>query len=195
MPLPRIPNVQDVVVPAREEKVFTDGFMKTLIIQAPSPTDVWSAAVEIVPYNYDTGEFPTNVGVSVFKIPNLQAESVRSPLIAQIFGGVLLGVGLLVSEQRTLKTLEDATTLLNQTLLLLNEANLDVAASTEALRIANALPENDPNKQEAIANAEAALVVAQSQLALVTSEHEAAQNEVNDINTALASIRTQLGIS
>lgn len=194
MPLPRIPSVQDIVVPAREEKVFTDGFMKTLIIQAPSPTDNWSAAVEIIPYNYETGEFPVDKTVNVFKIQDLKAESARSPLIAQIFGGVLTGVGLLVSEQRILTSLETATTLLNQKLALLNQANTNEDEATQALADANALPENDPNKQDAITNAEAALAIAQTQLTTATTEHESAQESVNDLNTALASVRTQLGI-
>lgn len=135
MPLPRITSPKPLIIPAREEKVYPDAFMTTLLIKA-SPTEPWSAQVGLHNFNYDTGEFAPSSNIVPVTIPSLQYEASRSPMVAQVLGGVITVVALLLDERRGL-------------------ADLD--SYTKALTAANLLDDSDPTKAQKIADAQSGI--------------------------------------
>ena len=108
MPLPKMSGIKEVIIPAQEQKIFNDGFLKNLIINA-SPDTKWNASIQLQSFNYDTNELGPEIDTLVIR--DLLAESLRCPTLGQCMGFVLQVVGYLALERKALKKLEEANAL------------------------------------------------------------------------------------
>lgn len=165
MSLPKIPGAEIITVPPQPEKTFPDGFMRHMIINCPSPTSAWNAVISISPFNYDTGEMCDTT--TSFKVQDLKLEATRSPIVAQVVGGVLTVVGLIVAEQMAIT---------NQ-----NNALRNLKIANDQLVAAQNLPDEDPDKANSIVSAQLSV--------------DTANISLNNANTALETARIALGIT
>lgn len=142
MPLPKISSDSTITIPARQEKVYDAAFMTNFTIVSP-PTGPWKANIRFHNYNYDLNEVsPGPSTIQPLVINDLLAEAGRSTLMAQVLGGVVTAVGLLLQERKALA---------------------DLAAANTALEAANLLEEG-AEKTAAIDAANTAISVAQTAL-------------------------------
>jgi hypothetical protein len=80
------------------------------------------AMARLLPYNYSTKEILKDGKPTEFGIPDVYAEADRVPLLAQVVGGIVTVLGLLIQE-KTLKEQIAAGT----------SAGIDVTALTASL--------------------------------------------------------------
>jgi len=110
--LPKIESLSPVVTPAItiEEKTYPDRFMMALNVET-NPQDMnCRAVVRLLPYNYTTKELLLQEGVMKrFIIEDLWTEAARVPLLAQMMGGIIQVVDLLVKEKDLTEAIAVAT--------------------------------------------------------------------------------------
>jgi hypothetical protein len=114
--LPQIVSPTPVTVPAVSipEKTYPDLYLMNLQVTTTPQMDT-KAIAHLRPYNYTTKELQPQCRLQQFVIPNIWAEAVRVPLLAQVMGGIISVIsGLIQEKDLVAKLAEDPT---NETLL------------------------------------------------------------------------------
>lgn len=87
--LQRIPSDKTVVKPATVEKIYTDKFIVGLSVVVQSD-GTQPCTVVFQAYNFDTKELSDDPStVEQFRIDNIWTEAARSPVFAQVLGGLV----------------------------------------------------------------------------------------------------------
>jgi hypothetical protein len=113
MPLPTISAVKPLQVDAQPAVAFDDAFLKSLIFEAPSPTDKWQLSISCQNFNASTGQLgPAETGHST-QVGDVAAYAAQYPVFAQCLGAVLTVAGLVQTHKAAELALMDAVCLLD----------------------------------------------------------------------------------
>ena len=87
-----IPGIPEQVIPATPDELYPDSYIMKMEVSPPDSVDGHqSLTVTFRPYNYDTHKIYPNTDKDMsILINNIWTESMRSPVFAQIMGGIIV---------------------------------------------------------------------------------------------------------
>jgi len=189
--LPEITLADAVIIPPAQAKTFSKGFLSSLNLAAFLDETPWTMNATLLAYDPATGEAAADP--QTLRVDNLKLAMAVYPLVAQVGGGILSAVSLLLVPLKIEAAIGASLVAAREQADAARAAaeekdSASIAASQWAAAVAQRQAGNSPTKDADVA-------YAQSQVELYTAQAAAADDVVDAMTSELHSTLSRIWVT